>query len=185
MSLYRNRSDQVPAEGSKDACVCQYTCLDRMGRDFNTAEICWHFMLRILPALRRRIVRYARVLGRLLPGADPSHDTAATIQDRQILHKDLTTGDLVTVLPYQQIRTTLNKNGKCKGLSFMEGMKTYSNTTGRVLKEPLYVLDQGGEKIHKCRDLVILEDLYCDGTSIRCDRCCLYYWKKDWLKEVP
>jgi hypothetical protein len=97
-------------------------------------------------------------------------------------------GDMVKVLSYSQIESTLNDKGYFKGLSFQESMEKYCNNTYKVLKLPQYVLDQGGRKINKCKDVVILRGLYCNGKGTieeeGCDRCCLHYWKTDWLKKM-
>lgn len=182
--LYRNTSDQDCSAGDSGNMLCQYTCLDRIGRDFTTIEICRHIMLRLLPALKKRMVKYARMSKRAFMKRW-RHDTTSISIDPDILHKDLSRGEAVSVLPYHDIEPMLNNQFKYKGLSFLNGMKPYCGRPATVFTEPRLVLDHGGRKIQKCKNLVICEKLYCDGTSIRCDRACLYYWKKDWLKEAP
>jgi hypothetical protein len=91
----------------------------------------------------------------------------------------------VKILSYPEIETTLNSKKKYKGLTFLPGMKPYCGEFATVQREPLYVLDQGGRKIQQCKNIIICKKLYCDGTNIKCDRSCLYYWKKDWLKDTP
>ena len=97
-------------------------------------------------------------------------------------------GDTVKVLSYSQIKSTLNDQGYFKGLSFQENMERCCGNTYTVLKIPRYVLDQGGRKINRCKDVVILGGLYCNGKGTvleeGCDRCCLHYWKADWLRKV-
>ena len=97
-------------------------------------------------------------------------------------------GDMVKVLSCSQIKSTLNDKGYFKGLSFQDPMEKYCNGTYKVLKIPQYVLDKGGRKINRCKDVVILRSLYCNGKGMLleegCDMCCLHYWKADWLKKV-
>ena len=67
-------------------------------------------------------------------------------------------------------------------------MEKYCGNTYKVLKIPEYVLDQAGKKINKCKDVVILEGLTCNGASVAleegCDRSCVHYWKSDWLIKI-
>lgn len=183
LSLYRGRPDPDHSCSDNGNTLCQYTCLDRIGRDFTTTEICWHIMLRLFPALKKRIVKYARISRRAFMKATGIDTGSGEGNNKVILNKDLSCGEKVRILPYRDIEPTLNIQYKYKGLSFMNGMRPYCGKQATVLKEPCLVLDHGGRKIQKCKNLVICDRLYCDGTSIRCDRACLYYWKKDWLKE--
>jgi len=67
-------------------------------------------------------------------------------------------------------------------------MKKYCSGTYEVLKIPQYVLDEGGRRINRCKDVVILRGHYCDGKNMTkhegCDMSCLHYWKKDWLRKI-
>jgi hypothetical protein len=97
-------------------------------------------------------------------------------------------GDMVKVLPYSRIKSTLNERGIFKNLSFQAPMEKYCDNTYEVLKLPQYLLNNGGRKINRCKDVVILRGLYCDGKGMMthegCDMCCLHYWKTDWLRKI-
>jgi hypothetical protein len=168
--------------------ICQYTAMTDIGRELNRIEKFYQMLLRAYPAIQRRIRRWrdkflhksdSRSNREIITNDYPPEDSSG---DR------LEIGDMVKVLSYPQIKSTLNDKGCFKGLPFQEPMKKYCNSTYKVLKIPQYVLDQGGRKINRCKDLVILRGLYCNGkgmvTHEGCDMCCLHYWKTDWLKKV-
>ena len=182
--LYRNHFHQGEEQDSHETCICQYTTLHQIGRDFNVFEISLHFMLRIYPAVKRRIIKYAKACKTVFIKTRQSNHASPGTDERQFLKKDLAGGDTVKIKSYPEIAATLNSKGKLKGLSFLTGMKPYCGEIATVEREPLYLPDHGGKKLQKCKNIVICKNLYCDGTNIRCDRACLYYWKKDWLKEV-
>ena len=183
--LYRNNLEKEDEAAGHDACICQYTLLHKIGRDFNAFEIVWHFTLRIYPAVKRRVLKYAKRFQLALKKTSRNNPAAPGAGPHEFLHKDLKSGDLVRISSFPEISRTLDGSGKLKGLTFLAGMKPYCGEIATVQKEPLHLLDLGGRKIQKCKNIVICEKLYCDGTNIRCDRACLYYWKKDWLKEAP
>jgi hypothetical protein len=144
--------------------ICQYTTMTDIGRELKRIEKFYQMLLRVYPAVKRRIRKWFFEL------------------------RKKSDADMVKVLSYPQIKSTLNDKGYFKGLSFQENMEKYCNNTYKVLKLPQYVLDQGGRKINRCKDVVILRGLYCNGKGTvleeGCDRCCLHYWKTDWLKKV-
>jgi hypothetical protein len=168
--------------------ICQYTTMTDIGKDLNHIEKFYQFLLRVFPAVKRR----ARKWWNKHPIKSEIKLNTEDNLDR--IHSDdnsgdkLEIGDMVTVLPYLQIKATLNDKGYLKGLNFMENMEKYCGNSYKVLKMPEYVLDHGGRKINKCKDVVILAGLYCDGKSSvleeGCERSCLHYWKSDWLKKV-
>jgi hypothetical protein len=40
----------------------------------------------------------------------------------------------------------------------------------------------------KCRNIVLLENVYCDGSghpdTRGCDRMCFFFWRTEWLERV-
>jgi hypothetical protein len=57
-----------------------------------------------------------------------------------------------------------------------------------VLREMKWFYDEYTMKMRRCKDIVVLKDLICDGKGILggrdCDRSCPYLWKKTWLERV-
>jgi hypothetical protein len=177
--------DQPDEQHSADekSVICQYTRMTSMGRAFNRIEEAEQFLMRIGPALGRRVSSYREKLtgkrGKSRSGApEAGENMKAPIQE----------GELVRILPYERIKSTLDERGTYKGLGFLENAKQFCGGTYKVLKIPEFVLDQGGEKVNKCRNLIILEGPTCDGKGTvleeGCDRSCLHYWKTDWLEKV-
>jgi hypothetical protein len=168
--------------------VCQYTTMKDIGRELNHIEHFLQFLLRLYPALKRRIGKWYYQRHKKSDGASNMEirTNEFPLEDRS--GGKLEIGDTVKVLPYSQIESTLNDMGYFKGLSFQKSMQKYCNGTYKVLKLPQYVLDQGGRKINRCKDVVILRGLYCNGKDAiekeGCDRSCLHYWKSDWLRKV-
>jgi hypothetical protein len=168
--------------------ICQYTTMRDVGRELNRIEKFYQFLLRVYPAIQRRIRRWRNKFPKK---SDKRPDRAIIINEYQPEDSSgdtLKIGDRVKVLSYSQIRSTLDDKGCFKRLQFQEPMEKYCNNTYEVLKIPQYVLNQGGRKINKCKDVVILRGLYCNGKGMMthegCDMCCLHYWKTDWLKKM-
>jgi len=168
--------------------VCQYTRMTDIGRELNRIDKIYQMVLRVYPAIKRRIRKWRYEFAKK---RDRKSNMEIIMNESHLEDSSgdrLEIGDMVKVLSYSQIKSTLNGNGYFKGLSFQENMEKYCNNTYKVLKIPQYVLDQGGRKINKCKDVVILRGLYCNGKGTfeeeGCDRCCLHYWKTDWLKKV-
>jgi hypothetical protein len=115
----------------------------------------------------------------------PESGTPSPVQpDRERLEA----GDLVQVLPMSKIRKTLDKNGRTNGMDFLAGMERFCGTKARVLKRVNYVFDERAWKMRKCRGVVILEGIICDGSEQfqgeGCDRCCYFFWKEAWLEKL-
>ncbi len=185
VDLYRkNRTIDIESERTT-MCICQYTCLDKMGHEFNAMEIGLHISLRIWAYLKRRVLKGLKKVRTIC--MNPHHDQSepSSANPRESMYADLMCGDVLEVLPYACIEQTLNSQGRCKGLSFMPNMKTFCGQRSTVLAKPRHILDQGGYKVQKSKDIIILNHFYCNGDDIvGCDRTCLYYWKDDWLTKV-
>jgi hypothetical protein len=98
----------------------------------------------------------------------------------------LKAGDLVRVKSEEEIRKTLNRWNQRQGCGMMEEMWLYCGTTQRVLKRVERFLDERDYLIKKCKGIVLLENLSCQGTKDfgRCDRSCHFFWREEWLEEV-
>jgi hypothetical protein len=168
--------------------ICQYTTMTDIGRELNRIDKFLQFLLRVHPAIRRRIGKWR---DRFSAKSDGRLSRDAMIKENQRGDNPggpLKIGDRVKVLSYSQIKSTLDDKGCFKRLAFQEPMVKYCDNTYEVLKLPQYVLNNGGKKINKCKDVVILRGLYCNGKGMMthegCDMSCLHYWKSDWLKKI-
>lgn len=101
---------------------------------------------------------------------------------------DFKEGDLVKVCSKEQILQTLDKNNKLNGCHFMDEMWKYCNSQQKVLKKIEYFYDEANLRMCKARNTVLLKDLYCSGDLQRfeqgCDRCCLFFWRTEWLGKI-
>jgi hypothetical protein len=99
----------------------------------------------------------------------------------------LEAGDMVRILPMNKIRKTLDKNGRTEGMDFLAGMERYCGKKARVLKRVNYVFDERVWKMRKCKNVVLLEGVICDGREAfqgeGCDRACYFFWKEAWLQK--
>lgn len=98
----------------------------------------------------------------------------------------LVTGDLVRILSRHEIKILLNRWKETKHCGFMDGMWDYCDTI-QVVKQPVRrFVEERTLKVKKTRGIVILEDVFCAGTSIygRCDRSCYFFWREEWLEKI-
>ena len=100
----------------------------------------------------------------------------------------LKAGDVVEVLSVEDVRATLDANGKHDGLKFLKPMAEFCGRRFRVLKPVRQILDEHNHVMQKTRSTVILEGAICHGQGIYgregCDRSCFFFWKEAWLKKV-
>jgi hypothetical protein len=100
--------------------------------------------------------------------------------------QDIEPGDIVRVRTEQEIRNTLDKRMKCKGLRFMPEMTKYCGQQMRVLKlVKKIMIESTGESREMRSRIYLLEGAYCDGEfHQQCDRSCLLFWRDDWFEKV-
>jgi hypothetical protein len=92
------------------------------------------------------------------------------------------------VLPIEAIRATLDAEGRLDGLNFKRPMEQYCGRTFRVMKRVRYVLDEHTRRMLKSKNVVLLENVICEGQGVYgregCDRSCFFFWKEGWLRRV-
>jgi hypothetical protein len=96
-------------------------------------------------------------------------------------------GERVRISSYEKIKQTLDERNCYESLIFMEGMARFCGGDYEVLKEVKWLFDEYTMKMRRCKDIVVLKDLVCDGKGILgekdCDRSCLFFWKTKWLEK--
>jgi hypothetical protein len=96
-------------------------------------------------------------------------------------------GEQVRISSYEKIKETLGERDCYEGLIFMESMAKFCGGDYEVLREVKWLYDEYSKKMLRCKDIVVLKDLVCDGKGILggkdCDRSCLYFWKTKWLEK--
>jgi len=100
--------------------------------------------------------------------------------------KNLKPGDWVIVKSKEEIKETVNNWNQLKGCAFMEEMWPYCGTKQRVLKRVERFLDERDYLVKKCKGIVLLEGVMCQGTKDfgPCDRSCFYFWREEWLEKI-
>ncbi len=95
-------------------------------------------------------------------------------------------GDLVRVRSREEIQSTLDPFKELKGCAFLPEMYEYCGTRQRVFKSMRTFMDERDYKLKKVRGVILLENVFCHGTPTfgACDRCCLLFWREEWLEKV-
>ncbi|MBL8132448.1 MAG: hypothetical protein JNL42_11370 [Anaerolineae bacterium] len=98
----------------------------------------------------------------------------------------ISAGDRVRVRSCQDIQATLSISHELKGCAFMKEMMPYCGTTQRVLKRVERFVDERDYRVKKCRGVVLLDGVMCQGTADygRCDRSCYFFWRDEWLEKL-
>jgi len=96
-------------------------------------------------------------------------------------------GEVVEVKSIQEITTTLNKNGRNRGLHFSADQRPYCGGRYRVRSRADNFIAEGTGEMKHFRNTVILEDVCCDSACFAfggCYRSDLLYWREIWLRRV-
>jgi hypothetical protein len=124
------------------------------------------------------IDRFSSLTGKNTPAPDPL---------TRIQTEPLKAGDLVRVKSIEEIKATLNHLGQSRGCAFMADIMTpYCGTVQRVLKPMDRFVDERDLRVKKCKGLILLEGVMCEGTTVfgRCDRSCFMFWREEWLEKT-
>jgi hypothetical protein len=95
-------------------------------------------------------------------------------------------GDFVRVRSVDDIKKSFDARNQLRGCVFMQEMYKYCGTTQKVFKRVEKFLNEQDFLIKKCKGIVILDGLFCDGTKRfgSCDRSCFYFWREEWLEKI-
>jgi hypothetical protein len=160
---------------------CQIHCLDQMPEPLRRIEVLWQLRNRLKRILKRRL-NYIRNL--LSEGAGSRRSASAP--GVNAVASGLQAGDRVRVKSREEIQATLDSWNRLKGCDIMEEMWPYCGTTQRVLKRVERFLDERDYRVKRCKGIVLLEGLICEGTVDYgpCDRSCYYFWREEWLEKI-
>jgi hypothetical protein len=160
---------------------CQIHGLEQMSEPLGRVEIAWQLRNRIKRIITRRwthaLNQFWEVTGRR--GVAPNMVVNAAANGLQA-------GDHVRVKSREEIQATLDRWNRLKGTSFMDEMWPYCGTTQGVLKRVDRFLDERDYRMKKCRGMIFLEGVMCEGTKDygRCDRSCYFFWREEWLEKI-
>ncbi len=160
---------------------CQIHCLEPMSEPLGRAEIAWQFRNRLRRIIRRRLTYLCNGFSELTGSRSMASTSAVTAAV-----SELQSGDRVRVKSREEIQATLDRWNRLKGTSFMEEMLPYCGTTQQVMKRVSRFLDERDYRMKKCRGMVFLEGVICEGTKDygRCDRSCYFFWREEWLEKT-
>jgi hypothetical protein len=121
--------------------------------------------------------------GAVLSGEVPPVGAVRRWVARRLLGHGFLVGDTVRIKPYNQIRATLDADGRLEGLSFMDEMRAYCGRSARVYRVLDKIYDYGRSREMRRLDRgVLLVGLRCDGQGHGgCDAACYMVWKEAWL----
>jgi hypothetical protein len=108
------------------------------------------------------------------------------LQKTPAVKLDLQPGQLVRVLPKNEILQTLDVKNRNRGLTFDREMVRYCGGTYRVRRRIDKLLNEKtGKMMNITADCIILEEAICTGELNRfCPRAVFPCWKETWLQKV-
>jgi hypothetical protein len=98
---------------------------------------------------------------------------------------DLLPGEVVEVRGAEEIRRSLDANGRHRGLPFTYDLLEFSGKRFKVKRRIEKVIDESTGQMRQPKNAVILEGVRCTGNLRRgCARCTYLLWREAWLKKV-
>jgi hypothetical protein len=186
-SSLANREDRNPGlvgridDLSEVHRVCQLSHLHVFARTSLLDDILER--VRRLPGYTKRSVR--SLTARLIPQTAEPTGTVTQVESGDSC---IAAGELVKVKSRHEMDNLLDESGKYKGCTFQPEMYDYCGRPYRVLRQVDYFYDEVKQKLCKCKDLFILEGVYCTGRKRfykdRCNLNCYPFWHKDWLERA-
>jgi hypothetical protein len=121
-----------------------------------------------------------RVSGRQFP------DVSGTLTRTPVEVLDLQPGEWVVVKSKEEIRATLDKAGRNRGLTFENEMLPYCGKRFRVMRRVERIMEESTGRMKELGGAsVILEDVICASYYRRfCPRSNLLYWREIWLRRA-
>lgn len=97
-------------------------------------------------------------------------------------------GMRVRVRAREQIEKSLDENGALKGCSLVEPMYAWCGQEVTIAKVVERFFDEKQWRMRRCKNLVALDGVHCDGSghpdTMGCDRACYFFWRTEWLEVV-
>lgn len=95
-------------------------------------------------------------------------------------------GDIVEILPIEEIESTLDSRGRNRGLSFTPEMRDLCGRRFRVSKRIHKIIDERtGRMLRLAGGCLLLEGAICRGDRHRfCPRMAHLFWRDIWLRGV-
>jgi hypothetical protein len=158
--------------------TCQLRELPNISQQLDPFSIAWQRIMKLRVSFRRRVEYMMNALQRGMK---------RTKRMPTILRvNDLAAGDVVRVRSIEEIRSTLDNWSKLKGCTFLHEMEPFCGTIQKVRKRVSRFLNETDYLVKKCNRIVILENVFCEGTKNfgPCDRLCFFFWREEWLEKL-
>jgi len=100
---------------------------------------------------------------------------------------DLKPGDLVQIKSLPEIKATLNKHGRNRGLHFSADQRPFCGRQFRVRNRADNFIAEGTGEMKHFKNTVMLEEVLCDSACFAfggCYRSDLLYWREIWLRKI-
>lgn len=162
---------------------CQLYNLVSIGEPLDTGERIFQLRNRVKRIFKRRLRYLQNTISEIVGKRNEELQTSVANSNVSLKLKP---GDIVCVKSREEIQNTLNRWNSLKGCAFMEEMWPYCGTVHRVFKCVNQFLDERSYLIRKCKGIVLLEGVVCNGTKDYgpCDRSCFLFWREEWLKKT-
>ena len=184
--------------GEADSSPCQFERIPQFTRALRLRDTLNYagrrhgrrLRLKARKVLSDPLIIYRKLIRRLRAeaGTEPAPVDATA---RLRLIPPLQAGESVRVRSVQEIAGTLDADGRCDGMSYLDiVMNRYTGRTFTVRKRIEYFFDERNWKMRRLRDAVILDGVYCEppieaGVAwAGCSRSCFLFWKEAWLERV-
>jgi hypothetical protein len=131
---------------------------------------------------QRCCVLSRRGASRPLPADAMPRQASAVEQHAEVL--GLMPGEWVEVKSLPEILSTLDADGKLRGLEFLPGMQPFCGQRFKVFKRMATLYQEESGQVRRLKNTVLLNDVQCDGLLMKCDRSCYLFWREAWLKRV-
>lgn len=161
---------------------CQIKCFGSIAEPIRLTQRLCQFRKRLRRIIKRRWNYLMNMFGESKVQKEEISNSIETCSRNE----NLQPGDLVRIRSKEVIWSTLNRWNQLKGCSFMEEMWPYCGTTQRVFKRVEKFLDERDYLLKKCKGIVILKGVFCEGTKDfgPCDRSCFFFWREEWLEKI-
>jgi hypothetical protein len=93
-------------------------------------------------------------------------------------------GEYIEVKSEAEILQTLDEQGRLNGLAYVPSMKEFCGRRFKVFKRMETMYQEESGKVRRLKNTVLLDQAYCDGLLMRCDRACFFYWREEWLRRA-
>jgi hypothetical protein len=180
---------QLPTRNG-DGYFCQSTELLMATTDFPMSKLWYYWRDYRLGELRpRRFAFFIRLaisnrLSRLFRGRN-AHQLTGDQQQTLNAELNLQPGELVEIKSPEEIKATLDAQGRNRGLSFEPEMALHCGRRYRVAAPLRTIIFEKTGKMIELANTVTLEGLVCEGIcAANCPRANFFYWREVWLKRV-